>query len=60
MMIESAYRLLLSEQETGEPAPSEHRVLPAQRARNAVFRFLYSPRVFEGLLMVEEGQVVDA
>ncbi|MCD1127376.1 ThiF family adenylyltransferase [Jinshanibacter sp. LJY008] len=60
MMIESAYRLLLSEHRTGEPAPSEHRVLPAQRARNAVFRFLYSQSVLAGLLMVEEGHVVDA
>ncbi len=60
MMIESAYHLLLSEQETGEPAPSEHRVLPAQRARGSVFRFLYSPGVLAGLLMVEEGRVVDA
>ena len=59
-MIESAYRLLLSEHRTGEPAPSEHRVLPAQRARNAVFRFLYSQSVLAGLLMVEEGHVVDA
>lgn len=60
MMIESAYRLLSSEQETGEPALSEHRTLPAQRARNAVFRFLYSRNVWAGLLMVEEGHVVDA
>ncbi len=60
MMIESAYHLLLSEQDTGKAAPSEHRVPPAQRARGAVFRFLYSPDVLAGLLMVEEGQVVDA
>ncbi|WP_454889104.1 ThiF family adenylyltransferase [Serratia quinivorans] len=60
MMIESAYRLLLTEQETGETAPSEHRILPAQRARNAVFRFLYSQGVLTGLLMVDEGHVVDA
>ena len=60
MMIESAYRLLSSEQVTGEPALSEHRTLPAQRARNAVFRFLYSRSVWAGLLMVEEGDAVDA
>jgi len=60
MMIESAYRLLSSEQLTGEPALSEHRTLPAQRARNAVFRFLYSRNAWAGLLMVEEGHVVEA
>src|SRR5690554_3473765 len=32
MMIESAHRLLSSEQETGEAAPSDHRTLPAQRS----------------------------
>lgn len=60
LMIESAYRLLSSEQETGEPAMSEHRTLPAQRARNSVLRFLYSRNVWAGLLMVEEGHVADA
>lgn len=60
MMIKSAYRLLSSEQETGEPALSEHRIIPAQRVRSAVFRFLYSRNVLAGLLMVEEGHVVDA
>lgn len=60
MMIESAYRLLSSEQETGEAALSEHRSLPAQSVRNAVFRFLYSRSVWDGLLMIEEGEVVDA
>lgn len=60
MMIESAYRLLSSEQETGEPAMSEHRTLPAQRARHSVFRFLCPRNVWTGLLMVEEGHVVDA
>lgn len=60
MMIKSAYRLLSSEQETGEPALSEHRTLPAQRARSAVLRFLYSQNVWAGLLKVEEGHVVDA
>lgn len=60
MMIESAHRLLSSEQETGEPALSDHRVLPAQRARNSKFRFLYSRAVWAGLLSVEEGHAVDA
>lgn len=60
MMIESAYYLLSSEQETGEPAPSEHQIFPAQRTRSAVFRFLYSRHVLAGLLRVEEGGVVDA
>lgn len=60
MLIESAYRLLSSEEQTGEPAPSEHRLLPAQRARSAVFRFLYSQNVLAGLWRVQEGQVVDA
>lgn len=60
MMIESAYRLLSSEQETGEPALSEHRALPAQRVRNSVFRFLYSRSVWAGLLIVKEGEVLDA
>ena len=60
MMIESAYLLLSSEQETGEPALSEHRTLPAQRVRSAVFRFLYSRNVWAALLMVEEGHVVEA
>ncbi len=60
MIIESAYHLLLSEQDTGKAAPSEHRILPAQRARGSVLRFLYSQDVIAGLLMVEEGRVVDA
>ncbi len=60
MMIESAYRLLSVEQETGLPAESDHRTLPAQRVRTAVFRFLYSELVRTGLQMVEEGNVVEA
>jgi len=59
MMIESAYHLLSSELETGEPAPSEHQILQAQRVRGAVFRFLYSKHVLAGLLKVEVGDVVD-
>lgn len=60
MMIESAYRLLSIEQETGKPALSEHRTLPAQRTRNTVFRFLYSRYTWVGLSMLKEGDVVDA
>ncbi|HHZ6874063.1 TPA: ThiF family adenylyltransferase [Pseudomonas aeruginosa] len=60
MMIESAYRLLSVEQETGLPAESDHRTLPAQRVRTAVFRFLYSELVRTGLQMVEEGNVIEA
>ncbi|WP_122207917.1 ThiF family adenylyltransferase [Pseudomonas viridiflava] len=60
MMIESAYRLLSSEHETGAPAPSDHNSLPAQRTRGALLRFLYSYDVWAGLLMVEEGKVVEA
>jgi hypothetical protein len=60
MMIESAYRLLSVEQETGQPAESDHRTLPAQRVRTATFRFLYSKLVQAGLKMVEEGYVVEA
>jgi len=60
MMIESAYRLLSSEQETGEHAPSDHRVLPAQRARHSKFRFLCSRGMWAGLFFVEEGHAVDA
>jgi sulfur-carrier protein adenylyltransferase/sulfurtransferase len=60
MMIESAHRLLASEQETGEAAPSDHRTLPAQRSRGAMLRFLFSREVWAGLLMVEVGQAIEA
>lgn len=60
MMIESAYRLLSLEQQTGEAAPSEHRTLLAQRSRRAILRFLYSERVWAGLSMVELGQATEA
>jgi molybdopterin/thiamine biosynthesis adenylyltransferase len=60
MMIESAYRLLSFEQETGKPALSEHRTLPAQRTRNALFRFIYSQNIRAGLSTLKEGDVVDA
>jgi len=60
MMIESAHRLLSSEQETGEAAPSDHRTLPAQRSRGAKLRFLYSREVWAGMSLVEVGQTVEA
>lgn len=60
MMIESAYRLLSSEHETGEPAPSDHRTLPSQRTRGVFLRFLCSQNVWAGLSMVCEGNVVEA
>ncbi|WP_185268932.1 ThiF family adenylyltransferase [Halopseudomonas xiamenensis] len=60
MMIESAHRLLSSEQETGEAAPSDHRTLPAQRSRGAILRFLYSCEVWTGISMVEVGQAAEA
>ncbi|WP_454864238.1 ThiF family adenylyltransferase [Pseudomonas rhizophila] len=60
MMIESAYRLLTVEQDTGQPAESDHRTLPAQRVRTAAFRFLCSELVRAGLQMVEEGNAVEA
>lgn len=60
MMIESAYHLLSSEQYAGEPVVSDHRSLPAQRARSSILRFLYSQNVVAGLLIVEDGHVVDA
>ncbi|WP_206605956.1 ThiF family adenylyltransferase [Variovorax sp. B2] len=60
MMMESAYRLLSSEQQTGIAAPSEHRTLPAQRSRRAILRFLYSQRVWAGLSRVEIGQTAEA
>lgn len=60
MMIESAYRLLSSEHETGAPALSDHNSSPAQRTRGVLLRFLYSYDVWAALLMVEEGNVVEA
>jgi molybdopterin/thiamine biosynthesis adenylyltransferase len=59
MMIESAYRLLSSEEETGKPAPADHRTTRAQRIRLSAFRFLFSKDTLSGLGMVGEGQVAD-
>jgi hypothetical protein len=60
MMIESAHRLLASEQEAGQAAPSDHRTLPSQRSRGATLRFLYSCESWMGISMVEEGQSAEA
>lgn len=60
MMIESAYRLLSSEEETGEPAVSDHRIQPAQRARSSTLRFIYSPETFTALSDIEVGVVAEA
>lgn len=57
MMMESAYRLLASEEETGRPAPADHRTTRAQRMRLSAFRFLYSRDTLSALGMLEEGQV---
>lgn len=60
MMIESAHRLLSSEQETGEPAPSEHRITRAQRMRYTPLRLLFSSDTLSGLSVVAEGQTAEA
>lgn len=60
MMIESAHRLLATEEETGEAAPSDHRALPSQLSRGALLRFLYSRDVWAGLSLVEVGHSVQA
>lgn len=60
MMIESAHRLLSSEEETGKPAPAEHRTTQAQRSRYSKLRFLFSRETLAGLSLVPEGQVASA
>jgi len=60
MMIESAHRLLSSEQESGLSAPSEHRITRAQRMRLSQFRLLYTADTLTGLSTVAEGQAVEA
>lgn len=60
MMIESAYQLLSTEEATGEDAPSDHRILPAQRSRGVMLRFLFSREVLAGLLLVEIGKSAEA
>lgn len=59
MMIESAYRLLSSEQETGQAAPSEHRVTREQRMRFSQLRLLFSVNTLSGLSLITEGQAVE-
>lgn len=58
-MIESAHRLLLSEDETGQPAPADHRTTRAQRMRHSSFRFLFSRDTLTGLRSLTEGQVAE-
>jgi hypothetical protein len=58
-MIESAHRLLLSEDETGQPAPTDHRTTRAQRMRHSSFRFLFSRDTLTGLRSLAEGQVAE-
>lgn len=60
MMIASAFRLLSSEQETGQVAPSDHRMTPAQRSRQAKLRFLFSNDTLRGISLVPEGQIEEA
>ena len=57
MMIESAYRLLSLEDETGQPAPADHRTTPAQRMRHSAFRFLFSQNTLSGLGLMADGEV---
>ncbi|MCW6537651.1 ThiF family adenylyltransferase [Sphingomonas lycopersici] len=59
MMIESAHRLLSSEDETGQPAPADHRVTRAQRMRHSAFRFLFSRDTLSGLGLLAEGEVAE-
>lgn len=59
MMIESAYRLLSSEDETGRPAPANHQTTRAQRMRYSAFRFLFSRDTLTGLGSLAEGEVAE-
>ena len=59
MMIESAHRLLSSEQETGQAAPSDHRTLPSQRSRGATLH-LRSRESWMGMSMVKEELSAEA
>jgi len=60
MMIESAHRLLSSELETGQPAPSEHLTTRAQQMRYSPLRLLFSADTLSGLFLVAEGQTAEA
>lgn len=57
MMVESAHRLLSSEDQTGEAAPSEHRTSRAQQIRQSFRRLLFSPDTLSGLSGLADGQV---
>jgi sulfur-carrier protein adenylyltransferase/sulfurtransferase len=59
MMIESAYRLLSTEDETGQPAPADHQTTLAQRMRHSAFRFLFSRDTLSGCGMLAEGEVAE-
>lgn len=59
MMIESAHRLLSSEDETGQPAPADHRTTRAQQMRHSAFRFLFSRDTLSGLGFLAEGGVAE-
>ncbi|MEG3093435.1 ThiF family adenylyltransferase [Sphingomonas sp. PB1R3] len=59
MMIESAHHLLSSEDETGQPAPADHRTTRAQRMRYSAFRFLFSRDTLSGLGLIAEGEVAE-
>ena len=59
MMIESAHRLLSSEDDTGRPAPGDHRTTRAQGMRHSAFRFLFSRDTLTGLGSLAEGHVAE-
>lgn len=59
MMIESAHRLLSSEEQTGVPAPSEHRLTRAQRMRYSHRRLIFTADTVAGLSMLADGQSVE-
>ena len=60
MMIESAHRLLSTEQETGRPAPSDHQISRSQRYRHSTLRFFYSAETLAGLSKIELGNFAEA
>ncbi len=59
MMIESAHRLLSLEDETGQPAPADHRTTRAQLVRHSALRFLFSEDTLSGLGLLAEGEVAE-
>lgn len=60
MMIRSAHRLLSIEEDTGQPAPSDHHTTRAQRMRFSGLRFLYSAETLSGLASLSPGSVTEA